>query len=83
VLAARGDLEGAERTARDAVEMFADAQTPNLQGDLCLDLAEVLRRAGRPSDAADAVRAALDLFERKGNRPAAAQARELLAELAP
>jgi class 3 adenylate cyclase/tetratricopeptide (TPR) repeat protein len=83
VLAAKGDLEGAERTARDAVEMFADAQDPNLQGDLWFDLAEVLRRAGKPSDAADAVRAALALFERKGNRPGAAQARELLAELAP
>jgi class 3 adenylate cyclase/tetratricopeptide (TPR) repeat protein len=82
VLAARGDLEGAERTARDAVEMFANAQCPNVQGDLWLDLAEVLRRAGKPSDAADAVRAGLALFERKGNRPAAAQARELLAELA-
>ncbi|MGZ5344615.1 MAG: AAA family ATPase [Actinomycetota bacterium] len=82
VLAARGDLDGAERTARDAVEMFADAQAPNLQGDLWFDLAEVLRRAGKPSDAADAVRAALAHFDHKGNRPAAAQARELLAELA-
>ena len=83
VLAARGDLDGAERMARDSVAMFAEAQSPNLQGDLWLDLAEVLRRAGKPSDAEDAIRAALALFERKDNRPAAAQARELLAELAP
>jgi hypothetical protein len=46
-----------------------------------LDLAEVLRLAGRPSDAAAAIESAIDLFERKGNVVSAERARRLLDDL--
>jgi len=43
--------------------------------------AEVFRAAGHASDAADAARAALDLFERKGNELAIASTRAFLKAL--
>ena len=46
-----------------------------------LDLAEVLRRAGRTSEAARRAKEALHLYARKGNSVAAARARTLLEEL--
>ena len=75
--ATRWRRENGTRCRRDG----ADAQAPNTKGDLWLVLADVLRRAGKPSDAEDAARTALALFDGKGNRPAAARARSLLAEL--
>jgi hypothetical protein len=46
-----------------------------------ISLAEVLRRAHRPSEEADALREALDLYERKGISPAAERVRVRLDEL--
>ena len=48
------------------------------RGDALVNLAFVLERAGRADDAADALREALALYERKGNVVAAAQARTLI-----
>ena len=75
VLAARGEFVEAERLAREAVELYADAEAeaPNFQGDAWMDLAKVLAggRASSP-EAAEAAREALALYQRKGNVPAAA-----------
>ena len=46
-----------------------------------LDLAEVLRLAGRPGEAVPPVEQAIDLFDRKGNVVSAERARRLLQEL--
>jgi hypothetical protein len=48
------------------------------RGDAMLDLADVLRTCGRTEEAERAIRAGLEMYERKGNRAAAAQARSLL-----
>ena len=74
VLAARGEFVEAERLAREAVELYADAEAeaPNFQGDTWMDLAKVLRAAGKLPEAAEAAREALALYQRKGNVPAAA-----------
>jgi class 3 adenylate cyclase/tetratricopeptide (TPR) repeat protein len=81
VLAARGDLDEAERLAREAVEMFADAEAPNEQGDIWMDLAHVLRRAGKPVEARAAALEALALYERKGNRPSTGSTRAFIEVL--
>jgi class 3 adenylate cyclase/tetratricopeptide (TPR) repeat protein len=81
VLAARGELEEAERLSREAVRMYADAECPNFQGDAWMDLAQVLRVAGKPIEAEQAAREALALYERKGNRPSSAATRTFLEEL--
>jgi class 3 adenylate cyclase/tetratricopeptide (TPR) repeat protein len=83
VLAARGDLEGAEDRARAVVTMVADAEWPAAQGDARMELARVLRAAGRPSEAEQASREALALYERKGDRPSVGAAMTFLDELGP
>ena len=75
VLARRGRLEEAERLA---VELAADTDMLAMQAGALLDLAGVLRLAGRPAEAAPLARQALALAERKGHVVAARQARELL-----
>ena len=62
--------------------MVADAEEPEAQGDARMELAHVLRAAGRPSEAGDAAREALALYERKGNRPAAESATAFIEALA-
>jgi class 3 adenylate cyclase/tetratricopeptide (TPR) repeat protein len=81
VLAARGELAEAERLAREAVALYADAETPNPHGDAWMDLAKVLRTAGKPAEAAAAAREALSLYERKGNAPASASTRAFIEAL--
>ncbi len=46
-----------------------------------MDLAEVLRPAGRIGEAASAVERAIDLFEQKGNVVSADRARTFLEDL--
>jgi tetratricopeptide (TPR) repeat protein len=81
VLAAQGNLEGAEDRARAVVAMVADAEWPAAQGDARMELARVLRAAGRPSEAEQASREALALYERKGHRPSVDAAMRFLDEL--
>jgi tetratricopeptide (TPR) repeat protein len=81
VLAARGELEEAEQLAREAVELFADAECPDFEGDVWMDLARVLRMAGKHAEAEQAAHEALTLYERKGNRPSSATVRTFLQEL--
>jgi class 3 adenylate cyclase/tetratricopeptide (TPR) repeat protein len=82
VLAARGEFAEAERLAREAVDLYADAETPNPQGDAWMDLAKVLRTAGKSAEAAAAAREALGFYERKGNAPASASTSAFIEALA-
>jgi class 3 adenylate cyclase/tetratricopeptide (TPR) repeat protein len=82
VLAARGGFVEAERLARTAVEMLEGAEAPSLQGDIWMDLARVLRLAGKPAEAERAAREALALYERKGVRPLSAATHAFIEELA-
>ena len=81
VLAARRQFDEAEQLAREAVEMLQDAESPGLQGGVRMDLANVLRAAGKVAEAEQAARDALVFFERKGNRPSAEATRTFLKEL--
>ena len=69
VHASRGEFAEAEQLAREAVELYGDAESPNFQGDAWLDLAQVLRMAGKPVEAGQAAGEALAFYERKGNVP--------------
>jgi predicted ATPase/class 3 adenylate cyclase len=82
VLAHAGELEAAETVARDAVDIASTTDALETRGDALLALAEVLRVAGRPDDAASVVREALHLYEQKGVLPAVEKARALLSEAA-
>jgi tetratricopeptide (TPR) repeat protein len=79
VLAAQGDVEQAERLAREAVALAARTDYLEEHADALMTLAEVLRRAGWAAEATPALEEALRLYERKDNTVLAARAREALA----
>ena len=79
VLARRGRMDGALAAAREAVSVAERTDFLTLHGDALMDLAEVLRLAGRAGEAVGAVKEALLLYERKGNVVSAAKARAFLA----
>ena len=81
VLARRGEHAEAERLAREAVVICEATDVLGAQGDVYADLAEVLSLAGRPKDAAGALRQALGCYERKGNLVSTQRTRTRLAEL--
>ena len=81
VLAGRGEFTEAEHLAREAVRMLEDAEWPLGQGSVRMDLARVLRTAGKTMEAERAAREALAFYERKGNQPSAAATRSFLREL--
>jgi tetratricopeptide (TPR) repeat protein len=81
VLARRGELTEAQRFAREAVVLVEVTDALNLRGDALMDLAEVLRLAERPADAAPVVEEALRHYQRKGNLVSASRARVALEEL--
>ena len=72
LLARRGDVEAAERLAREATSRAARTDFLDLRAHAVADLAEVLRLAGRSEESAAAVQEAIRLYERKGNTAAAA-----------
>jgi tetratricopeptide (TPR) repeat protein len=76
-------LDEAEGLAREAVRLAANTDFLAMHAGALLALAEVLRLADRSSDAAAALREALELFRQKGNVVAAARAESSLAELDP
>ncbi len=78
VLARRGELESAVALAEEAVERLRKTEAWVIEADALLDLAEVLRLAGRTREAHTALQEAQSLFERKGNGVAAAATTRLL-----
>jgi predicted ATPase/class 3 adenylate cyclase len=82
ILIEAGELEDAERLAREGVALAERTDWLNDRADTWAQLALVIERAGRPDEAAEAVRTALELYERKGNTVGAAKARVSLAQLA-
>ncbi len=80
--AGAGRLAEAEELARAAVAILDGTDLLDLHGDALLDLADVLRLAGREQEARETAEAALDLYLRKGNEVAAERARALLARAA-
>ena len=83
LLARSGDVGSGEALAREAVEIALRTDRVDTQTDALMDLAEVLRLAGRPDDAAPVVADALRRYELKEVHPAAARVRALLDGLAP
>jgi class 3 adenylate cyclase/tetratricopeptide (TPR) repeat protein len=81
VLARDGDLDGAERLAREALELVGGVPSPRSRAGVLLVLGEVLRLAGKHAEAVGAVAEARRLFETKGMRLATARAGALLEEL--
>lgn len=82
VEAQRGNLEEAERLAREAVGLTEGVDYLPQMADAWSDLGFVLRLAGRREEAADALRESLRLREAKGDVVRAARVREDLAALA-
>jgi ATP/maltotriose-dependent transcriptional regulator MalT len=78
VQAGRGKLDLAEQLAREAVARATETDFLNLRGESLLDLAEVLRVAGRSAESASATTEAFGLFEAKGCTVLAARAGALL-----
>ena len=75
------DHEAAYRLASEAVELGRKTDCPSRRGDTLMVLAEVLRPAGDPDGASEALREAIDLYDAKENLVLAAAARGLLASL--
>ena len=80
-LAHLGRLDEAEALAVEAVSVSARTDYLDLHAQALLALTEVLRSAGRTTEAASAVRDALNLYRRKGNLVTARRAEALLEEL--
>jgi tetratricopeptide (TPR) repeat protein len=67
VLANRGELDEAERLAREAYVLIEGMDFPDLQASTFLSLAEVLESAAKPQEAEELVRRAQELYRQKGN----------------
>jgi tetratricopeptide (TPR) repeat protein len=81
--ARRGGLEEAERLARQAAALAADTDALTVHGDALMNLAEVLRLAGREAEAAPVADQARALYEAKGNTVLRARAKAWLAVAGP
>jgi class 3 adenylate cyclase/tetratricopeptide (TPR) repeat protein len=82
-LAAGGDPGPAAELAEAAVALAEGTDMLNLQADALLDLAATAEAGGRSEEAAAAAARGLALYERKGNRVAAAAVRSRLGLAAP
>ena len=71
VLAKRGQLEQAEKLAREAAELVEGTDFPDLQALAFLSLAEVVEAKARTPEVDELRRRALETYERKGNVVAA------------
>jgi hypothetical protein len=80
-MARRGQLDEAERLARRSVERASATDYEDLRSLAQEALAEVLTRAGRTKEAAQALRAAVAVHEAKGDVVSAEATRMRLAHL--
>jgi class 3 adenylate cyclase/tetratricopeptide (TPR) repeat protein len=80
LLARRGDVNEAERLAREATARAALTDLLDDRAQAVADLAEVLRLGGRPEESATLLEEAIHLYEQKGNVIAAETLRADLAE---
>ena len=71
---ADGDLDAAERWARTAVDNAYRSELYECRGGTKLQLSRVLAARGQAHEAAGAARAALLVYEQKGDQPRARQA---------
>jgi class 3 adenylate cyclase/tetratricopeptide (TPR) repeat protein len=78
----RGQHAEAERLVREAIAIGNSTDMLNYQGDTYVDLAEVLRTAGRMDEAAAALEQARERYARKKNVMMSAQVDARVAELA-
>jgi len=78
ILVGRGQLEEAERVAREGVATLDPTGDLVRRGETHLSLATVLRAAGREDEAVTEARVALELFERKGDVPDTRRAQTFL-----
>jgi class 3 adenylate cyclase len=79
VLARRGDLEQAERLAREAVELGDTVDMPAAKGEAYEDLGHVLYLAGKTAEAERAVERAVEIYDAKGAVAMRYRARRMLA----
>ena len=81
VLARRRAFEEADVLSRDAVGIAAETDWHRFHADALVDRAEILELAGNTDEAVDALRTALELYERKQARVEARHTRRRLEEL--
>jgi tetratricopeptide (TPR) repeat protein len=81
IAARRGEFEVAQALAQEAATLADSTDAFHLHGDVLMDLAEVLRLADRPEEAAAALKRAIELYEAKGISVLAGKARALRSEL--
>jgi hypothetical protein len=81
LLARKGYFEEAEELALASLAIAEDSDLDPAHADALMDFAEVLELSSRSGEAADAVREAIVLYEKKENNLATAAARERLAQL--
>ena len=81
LLARRGQPANGETLAQKALRLAEPTDFLNMRGQAYMDMGEVMRLAGRPSEAAAAVAKAVELYEQKGNTVAAGSARAAQSEL--
>ena len=80
LLVARGDLDSAERHARDATRLAEGTDALNLRADSLVDLARVLAARGQPDGTAASLEEAVRLYRLKGNDVSAARTLGLRSE---
>jgi tetratricopeptide (TPR) repeat protein len=80
-LARLGNIDEAERLAREAVTILSETDYINGHAEVVADLGEVLQCAGRDDEAAASVEEAIRLYDLKGNAASAAALRKRLAHL--
>ena len=83
ILADRGRHREAEELARSAAALAAQTDLLNEHADTLLELSHVVAAAGQVSEAHSTAAQALDLYQRKGNRPGARESLRYLTQSAP
>jgi ATP/maltotriose-dependent transcriptional regulator MalT len=75
IMCREGEFDGSRALADEALTLAEETDDLNLIGDAFANLGSVLAATGQPSEAGDAYRRAVALYERKGNFASATRAR--------